>query len=139
MRRLPTFAAIAAIIFVAIVIVASFRVMGTPGEQRLRRLDERRTDDLNRVSEAIQLYWTRHQRLPASLDEVERDQNADVARRDPVTQQPYEYRVDGAKAYSLCAQFDRPSLRDAGYYATTWAHGAGRQCFGRAPRQEAAR
>jgi type II secretory pathway pseudopilin PulG len=130
-RGRSTFAALAALIVVAIAIVAAFRVMGSPAEQRLRRLDERRVEDLNRLSDAIQLYDSRHQRLPASLEEIERDQGTDAARRDPVTQQPYEYRVDGPKAYSLCAHFDRESLREVGFYAT-WPHGAGRQCFARA-------
>jgi hypothetical protein len=137
MRRLSTPAAIVAIVFVTITMCAAFYVMGSPAEQRLRRFDERRTADVNVLSEAIQLYWSRHQQLPASLDEVVRDQGGDVLRRDPVTQRPYEYRVDGAKdakAYTLCAQFDRES-RDDGGLSRTWAHGAGRHCFARAVRE----
>src|SRR5262249_27734769 len=114
---------------------AAFLVIGSPAEQRLRRFDERRVEDLGRLSDAIELYWSRHQRLPVSLDEIEYDQGSDATPRDPVTRQPYEYRVDAAKAYSLCARFDRES-RDDTHPPTTWSHAAGRHCFARALREQ---
>jgi hypothetical protein len=131
MRTPHTLVASIATVAVGLAIGAGFLVIGSPAEQRLRRLDERRIEDLQTVSNAVGLYWSRHQRLPASLEEVERDQGGNATRRDPVTREPYEYRIDAPKAYALCARFDRASL-EAGRRPDTWSHEAGRYCFARA-------
>src|SRR5215472_10285334 len=107
MRTPHTLVASIAAVAVGLAIGAGFLVIGSPAEQRLRRLDERRTEDLQTLSNAVGLYWSRHQHLPSSLEEVERDQGENATRRDPVTKEPYEYRIDAPKAYSLCARFDR--------------------------------
>jgi hypothetical protein len=121
-----------AIVTVGLAIGAAFMVMGSPAEQRLRQLDERRVEDLRAVSSAIDLYWQRHQQLPASLDGVEREQGRGVVRQDPITNERYEYRVDAPRAYSVCARFDRESLDDSPWLPA-FPHGVGRQCFARAP------
>ncbi len=131
MRTPHTLVASIATVAVGLAIGAAFLVIGSPAEQRMRRLDERRTEDLQTLSNAVRLYWSRHQRLPASLEEVERDQGENATRWDPVTREPYEYRIDAPKAYSLCARFDRASL-EAGRQPDTWWHDAGRYCFARA-------
>nr|MBP7163056.1 hypothetical protein [Candidatus Omnitrophota bacterium] len=79
----------------------------------------------------VDLYWTRHKRLPASLEELTAEPGTGAKRADPVTNQPYEYRTRGGNAYELCAAFDRESTsgQQHYYYRNFWAHGAGRQCF----------
>jgi hypothetical protein len=118
---------------VALVIAASFTVMGSPAEQRRQRLDDVRVTHVERLAEAINRYYGRHQRLPVSLEETEHDQGESATLRDPVTQARYEYRIDGPRAYSICAHFDRPDL-PIGDAPDLWSHQAGRQCFARGPR-----
>ena len=45
-------------------------IIGLPSEERTRQIDERRVEDLQRISRAVEVYHTRHQRLPQSLDEL---------------------------------------------------------------------
>ena len=62
--------------WVAVVIaavVAGVFVLGSPADERARRLDRRRVEDLQGIAAATDLYWTRHSRLPASLDELTAD------------------------------------------------------------------
>ena len=141
---------------VVVAAVSGLIVLGPPSEQRARRLDDRRVEDLRGITRAVDLYWTRHGRLPASLDELSRESGVNIDSRDPGTTQLYDYRVLGEETYELCANFQRdlPESPDAsgervervgGDILVTnperlergsqrvskgfWAHGAGRQCF----------
>ncbi|HIA74480.1 MAG TPA: hypothetical protein EYN99_08630, partial [Gemmatimonadetes bacterium] len=42
-------------------------ILGSPMEERARRVDDRRVADLQGIAAATDLYWTRHSRLPESL------------------------------------------------------------------------
>jgi type II secretory pathway pseudopilin PulG len=124
------------LIVVAIAAVAAgLFVLGSPGEERVRRLDERRVQDLASIAQAIDVYWTRHARLPASIAELRQEPVGDVRYDDPDTNQAYEYRSLGADRYELCAEFARDSRESDGSAAGFWSHRAGRQCFGREVRQ----
>ena len=115
---------------VVVAVVSGLIVLGPPSEQRARRLDDRRVEDLRGITRAVDLYWTRHGRLPASLDELSRESGVNINSHDPGTTQLYDYRVLGDKTYELCAHFQRdlpePSQRVGKGF---WSHGAGRQCF----------
>ncbi len=123
-------------VFVAIVVLvvggavtAGLILVGPPSEARLERLDARRVEDLQRLSRLIDVHWTKHGRLPPSLDEVASEPRAEAI-KDPVTGQSYEFRPTGEKRYELCAGFDRrshPASRGLG--DAFWAHQAGRTCF----------
>jgi hypothetical protein len=111
-------------------------VMGSPFEQRLRRLDAQRVDDLASIADAVEVYWKRHERLPASLGDLAGESGIRFASADPEGGTPYEYRPGEQDAYSVCATFARDS--DAGAGRTRrlarsgeWNHTAGRQCFER--------
>ncbi len=111
-----------------------------PGEKRQRRLDQRRVEDLKRVARSVDRFVTRHERLPVSIDEVAGDsqlrtrvssrlhaQNV----RDPLTAQPYAYRVLTDETYEMCATFDRAS-QDGWFqrrHGPFWSHPQGVQCF----------
>ena len=116
-----------AVLLVAATIAAAFLVLGSPAEQRLLRLDERRVEDLNSLRANVNAYWRANARLPASLDEAGR--GTDLY-KDPVTGEPYGYRALGERAYELCASFDRPFTPESPDAAMRfWPHPAGQHCF----------
>ena len=60
-------------VWVAVVVVSvgtGLYLLGSPAEERARRMDARRITDLQAISAAADLYWTRHDSLPMSLDEL---------------------------------------------------------------------
>jgi hypothetical protein len=102
-----------------------FYLIGPPAEERVRRLDSRRQTDLQRLRLAVDLYWTRQRRLPATLEELHREAGTNIYARDPQSGELYEYAVKGSDAYELCAEFARESDGPGDF----WSHAAGRQCF----------
>jgi hypothetical protein len=104
---------------------AGFSFIGSPADERARRLDARREMDLQRLRLATDLYWTRNHRLPATLDELAVEAGTNIYSRDPVSGEPYAYVVKGEGAYELCATFARESDQPGDF----WAHGAGRRCY----------
>jgi hypothetical protein len=110
-------------------------ILGSPAEERVRRLDERRVQDLTNIAEAVDLYWTRRARLPSSFDELRSEPGGSVGFNDPSTNELYEYQSLEAEKYELCAKFDRDS-QGSGQTINDgfWSHGAGRQCFQREAR-----
>ena len=107
-------------------------LIGPPGDERARRLDERRVRDLTTIANGVNSYSLTNTRLPASLAEVVGQlAGVDAYPRDPVSGEPYGYRPVDEKSYELCATFDRTAGPQFGDEA--WAHGAGRRCFRRTP------
>jgi hypothetical protein len=118
---------IALVIVVALVVIRGIMIIGSPSEERTRRIDSRRVSDLQRISQAITVYYTRHQRLPSSLGELGAEPGMTIATADSENARPYEFRGIDAERYELCASFAREMPRGAA--ADFWSHGAGRQCF----------
>jgi hypothetical protein len=117
------------LVVVGVAIGVGLWTIGSPSEARRVRLDERRVDDLRRISTSVDLHWTRHGELPASLDALSPAVGMSDVPADPVTGERYGYRVIDSKTYELCATFERKA--DAGRYHGDqfWSHDAGRQCF----------
>ena len=111
---------------VAAAVVTGIVIIGSPMEERTRRLDTRRVQDLQQISQAVQVYHTRHQRTPASLEELSKEPGLAMVPRDPVTGQPYGYTTLDSDSYEVCGTFDRDSDPRT---ARFWSHGAGTQCF----------
>jgi hypothetical protein len=123
-QRLALIGSVAAV--VAAVVVGLF-IIGSPAEQRLLRLDERRVADLAQLSSRAEFQWSQEQRLAASAAELVDGQFLTRLPTDPATREPYEYRVTGPRQFEVCATFDRPSRPDlAGDF---WFHDAGHRCF----------
>jgi hypothetical protein len=118
--------AIALVIVVAAAVTTGIVIIGSPSEERTRRLDARRVTDLQRISQSVEVYHTRHQRVPASLDELSQEPGLAIVARDPVTGQPYGYRSIDSGGYDLCATFDQETT---GVRSDFWSHGPGMQCF----------
>ena len=115
------------VLVVAIVVVRGIMIIGSPSEERTRRIDSRRVNDLQRISRSIGVYHTRHREVPASLEELAREPGLANVARDPVTDRPYGYRRFNANSYQLCGTFDRETADNLAQ--DFWAHGAGEQCF----------
>lgn len=129
---------VASVAVVATVIVA-IRAMGTPGEQRQVRLDDRRVQDLERVADDIRDRVKRDGNQPSSLAALAAEPGTRLAIVDPVTGTPYDYQATGQRTFKLCAVFVTdtavtPSFR--GYDDSARNHGRGRQCFAFEAEQE---
>lgn len=115
---------------VAAAIAAGLYVLGSPAEQRLKRMDEVRTQELIATSHALDAFWRRNQQLPASLDELLQDRDASAILAGIDVQSTQEYKPRGPATYELCANFNRVSSASSqppgGVF---WSHGEGRQCF----------
>ncbi len=117
-------------------IFAGLYVIGPPSRQRLRRIDERRMQDLNELSIAVDNYWNHNKKLPATMEELCKHSCSNA--KDPVSQRPYIYEKTGPKAYKFCADFalesDESSPSGRYYYPQfKWKHKAGHDCFDLAP------
>lgn len=110
-------------------IVTGLVMMGSPSVERMRRLDEVRVRDLMQLTSAIDLYWRREGKLPASLDALATVPNASFrSTMDPATSAPYSYRTIDESRYEMCAAFETENA-DGEYDNRFWAHPAGRKCF----------
>lgn len=114
-------------------IVAAIVVLGSPAQQRQRRLDERRVRDLSTIVNAIRLYAATHQALPPDLSALNKQPGLPRAPSDPDTGAPYDYSVLNADSYQLCATFAMPTPDNSQPYVATdgWTHDVGQQCFER--------
>jgi hypothetical protein len=124
-----SFGLAAAAVVLAAVAIALLR-LGSPTEERMSRLDARRVSDLQALARSLNVFWTRHARLPDSLQDLVGEPGLGTAITDPQTREPYEYRRLDPR-YEVCAQFtgaDRANDERSGPPGF-WAHGAGRTCF----------
>jgi len=132
MQRVAAWASAAA---VAAAVVAGLASIGSPAEQRLLRLDERRVTDLRMLAGAVNRYWAQQRGLPARAEDVIDGQITTRLPLDPESKGTYDYRVTEAGHYELCATFNRPSrLEESNDF---WAHEAGRRCFSFDPEKNA--
>ncbi|GMU25728.1 hypothetical protein KJZ71_04430 [Patescibacteria group bacterium] len=106
---------------------------GSPGQERLHRLDEQRVSHLQQIASSVDSFYTQEARLPSSLDELRTSRFTYLTSvADPETDIPYEYRMTADKAYELCAVFNLPTPdmpKDYGPTPDFWRHEAGRMCY----------
>lgn len=124
--RLWTVASRAALLAVGALVAIALVVVGTPGAERARRLDEQRVADLQRISTLVDSFYVQKNVLPASMTQLTRESTAGPPAVDPGSGRPYEYRPEGPLAYTLCATFERTMADEPRGF---WWHAAGRQCF----------
>lgn len=111
---------------VLIAVLAGLYLSGSPGEQRLLRLDERRVSDLLQLSYTINRYWDESTRLPADLAALVDGQRLRSVPKDPQSGTAYTYQITDMDSYRLCAEFARVSQTVTGDF---WEHPAGSHCF----------
>ena len=127
-------AVIASVVVLATVVVAAL-VMDSPSVQRDARLDSRRIDELNRIVQAIDIHVQANDTVPPDLATLAAQPGQQLSIVDPVTGTAYGYTVDGARSYTLCAEFvtdtARVQARGGPWNAGEWNHDVGPQCFSR--------
>ncbi|MDQ3075845.1 MAG: DUF5671 domain-containing protein [bacterium] len=99
-----------AVLFVAGAVVYSFSIMGSPAQQRLLRLDDRRINDLQSIQYQIINYWQQKEKLPEKLSDVSNPLSGYALPLDPEFEKGinYEYIVKDKMSFDLCATFALP-------------------------------
>jgi hypothetical protein len=121
-----TGAAVAATIAVVVVVVLGFKVLGSPGTQRLVQADLKTVQALSQLAQQINLKWNNSGKaLPTSLEKF-----PDQAKQNPVTHELFVYHPKANSEYELCATFVADN-RDTQALNTNdqWAHPKGQSCF----------
>ena len=98
---------------VMVVVVAGLIAGGNPSVVRQKKGDRQRVEDLQSISTDVRSYYTREKKLPASLEELQRD--ALVYRlsiKDARSGKLYEDPVLDEQAYELCAEFQRGTTQE---------------------------
>lgn len=133
---------------VTIAVIAGFFIVGSPKEERLRRFDEVRVQDLQFLQSEIINYWMNKNLIPENLLLLRDDIRGVNIPRDPETGNEYRYAVKGPLSFSLCAVFARPTIEsdvtktkfsrpsapypaESYYGQENWMHGSGEVCFER--------
>lgn len=133
------------IAIVAASIVAGFFIVGSPREERLRRFDEQRVQDLQFLQSEILNFWQAKGKLPDSLADIRDDIRGISIPKDPQTNSDYGYTSKGPETFELCAIFIRPSIGSSEMNAPkpamprgepflggqNWEHGESKMCFER--------
>ena len=106
-------------------------LLDPPGEQRRRKMDSRRVEDLMSIQRSVAEYWSRHRALPPDLAALGREPGLLVPSNDPETGAAYAYEATGPRSYRLCAEFARSTSERPWIpaYLESWSHGAGRHCY----------
>ncbi len=125
---------IAAVVVVIATLGYSIYLVGTPGQQRDVRLDERRVDDLRDISRNIDRYLELNNAMPESLEALKGPRYNVRSIEDPESGAPYGYRVIEGNAFELCAVFTTDSSEgrrgeSRRFSERAWDHGAGLTCF----------
>ncbi len=95
----------AAVAAVVAAVAFGLVLLGSPAQERERRIDDRRVADLHGITAATDIYRARHGRLPASLDELAAEPGLRINTRDPTSSEMYGYRALDDGAYEVCATF----------------------------------
>jgi len=123
-------------------IIAGFFIVGTPGQQRNKRLDVQRVQHLQQMQSQIINYWQQKDVLPADLTTLQDPFTGFILPHDPITNDLYEYIVTGDLSFELCAVFetvgDSKDMSLVNRYefpyemmGQNWDHSAGHVCFER--------
>lgn len=109
-------------ILVILAIVLGFFAGGTPGQERLRKFDLERANNLGQISSAISNFAFENNRLPVDLNEIRNNSryNYGAIYTDPETQKEYDYKivkpvtsgVNDSLEYELCATFSISNLNE---------------------------
>ncbi|MCX6765279.1 MAG: DUF5671 domain-containing protein [Candidatus Nealsonbacteria bacterium] len=128
-------------IIVAVSIIGSFFIIGSPKETRLRLNDEMIIGNLENIQSQIVNYWQKKEMLPESLSALIDPISGFIVPTEPKGAN-YEYVIRDAAnlKFELCAVFNKEGKTQVGVYsapvsvyinAQNWDHSAGRVCFER--------
>jgi hypothetical protein len=111
---------------VTVSVIYGLFLAGSPFQQREKRFDERRVENLREIALSIDYFYSRYGSIPETLDQLEKKGNSTIDITDPETGRVYVYEKLSRTVYRLCAVFSHPSGAEAGEFP---AHGPGRVCF----------
>jgi len=119
-------AALGATVAVVAVVIVGFRLLGSPGTQRMMQADLRTVRSLADLAQQINGRWARAgDLLPGDLKDFPNSVTRDLA-----TGKPIGYRVKSVRDYELCATFARDNRNDPAINtADPWIHPKGDYCF----------
>jgi len=111
-------------------VVSGLLAIDPPWVARQLRLDDQRSNALNRIFYAVGQFYKVNDKLPASLSQLNESPSGLDARSesDPVTTAPYHYEAGAGREFKLCATFSMPS-KNSIPVVPFWRHEAGQQCF----------
>jgi hypothetical protein len=106
-------------------------VAGSPGQQRMERLDALRASHLESIVHQVNDHWRQTGSLPDSLESLRRQPREFD---DPETDVPYEYRVIDDANFEICAVFATDTTGQNEWQGPVHApnvrrHGVGLTCF----------
>lgn len=128
-------ATIGSSIVVLTVLSIGLFILGSPAEERSRRLDRDRVADLLQLSRGIDAHFKSSDSLPLELPAVVDGQRIRQLPRDPETRAMYQYEIIDTDSYRLCAEFSTTSAENN--LDDFWFHPAGTHCFDfKAPKNE---
>ncbi len=131
------------ILVVAVAIVSSFFVVGSPNRERLKKFDALRIDNLIQIQSEITDFYQAKGKVPATLDALTDPYRGVTVPVDPETGAAYEYTVKDDESFTLCATFNEEALAGKGVSDiaasavpypiknVSWQHPAGHACFDR--------
>ncbi len=134
----------ASLLVIIISITWGFMVLGSPRDQQQIKYDEQKVNDLQTINSEIVSYFQEKGSIPGTLTDMTNSETYFTIPKDEQTGVPYEYVLIGqsAKAYQLCATFNKDSKTENGdgySYAMGYQtgsgfgiHPAGRYCFSEA-------
>ena len=124
-------------------IILGFFIVGTPTDQRNRKNDEKRIENLQIIQDQIINYWMQKESIPENLSKLEDSISGFIVPKDPKSELMYEYNVGDSFSFELCAIFETSSedfgiasekVRPVSIYDSfqqNWSHEAERTCFKR--------
>ncbi len=134
-RAAPILRGLVIVVSLVVVVTVAFSIylVGTPGQQRDTRLDDRRVSNLRNIADNIDTYHELNDAMPEKLEDLSGPRYFVESIRDPDTGAPYEYRVVADTTYELCAVFstDTAGQQESRrpFSERVWDHGVGRHCF----------
>lgn len=138
MKHLTGFQVFQGVLIAAVVgaVVTGFIIVGPPSQERARRFDQQRLNDLSQIQYGVQSYFETHKKLPETLQALQTENFVFSPMRDPKSKEEYEYSVMGTSTYALCVTFETVAQDDQTRMImppfkngnTFWKHGAERTC-----------
>lgn len=118
-------------ILVAVVVLLGFTVIGSPVSQQIIRYDETRYSDFQQIKVQVENYYSNNETLPTELTDINFN---NLNLNDPISNQPYEYKVVDEDDYQLCTEFatEAESFRQYSsntYYDIPIKHTKGYSCI----------
>lgn len=103
--KIPKYTAISSTILVLIILISGFFIVGTPGYQRLAKIDDEKINHLQTIQNELVYYWQNKDELPDQLSALEDPLRNFTVPRDPISGKMYTYNKKGTLTFELCADF----------------------------------